>query len=333
MKFIIIWSFTLFAFTPVIASAEVNVYSYRQSFLVEPLFTKFTELTGIKVNTIFASKGLIQKIQMEGRNSPADLLLTSNSTRLIEAQELGLTQSLQDSVVEEAVPFTFRDPDGNWFGLTIRARLIYASKERVQENDITYEELTSSKWNSRICSRSGKNDYNIDLIASMVAHHGFEEAKSWLKGVKENLARRPQGNDRAQVKAIYVGQCDISLGNSYYFGAMMADTEQQEWARSVKLLFPNQGNRGTHVNISGMALIKYAPNRDDAIKLMRFLVGEEAQKIYAEVNYEFPVRAGVDLSPLLKPYEGFKSDEMPLIDFIEHRKDASILVDQVGFDE
>ncbi len=174
---------------------------------------------------------------MEGRNSPADLLLTSNSTRLIEAQELGLTQSLQDSVVEEAVPFTFRDPDGNWFGLTIRARLIYASKERVQENDITYEELTSSKWNRRICSRSGKNDYNIDLIASMVAHHGFEEAKSWLKGVKENLARRPQGNDRAQVKAIYVGQCDISLGNSYYFGAMMADTEQQEWARVLNYCF------------------------------------------------------------------------------------------------
>jgi iron(III) transport system substrate-binding protein len=333
MKSLIIWFITLFALTPAITSAEVNVYSYRQSFLVEPLFAKFTAMTGIKVNTIFAAEGLIQKMQMEGRNSPADLLLTSNSTRLVEAKELGLTQSIQDPILEEAVPSTFRDPAGNWFGLTIRARLIYASKERVQENDITYEELTSSKWNRRICSRSGKNDYNIDLIASMVAHHGLEETKLWLKGVKENLARRPQGNDRAQVKAIYVGQCDISLGNSYYFGAMMTDPEQKEWARSVKLLFPNQENRGTHVNISGMALTKYAPNQEDAIKLMHFLVSEEAQKIYAEVNYEFPVRQGVALSPLLKPYEGFISDKIPLIEFIQYRRDASILVDQVGFDE
>ncbi len=333
MKFLLHIMISLSCLIPMIASAEVNVYSYRQSFLVEPLFTKFTELTGIKVNTSFALKGLIQKIQMEGRNSPADLLLTSNSTRLVEAQELGLTQSIQDPILEEAVPSKFRDPAGNWFGLTIRARLIYASKERVQENDITYEELTSSKWNRRICSRSGKNDYNIDLIASMVAHHGLEETKLWLKGVKENLARRPQGNDRAQVKAIYVGQCDISLGNSYYFGKMLADKEQQDWARNVKLLFPNQGNRGTHVNISGMALTKYAPNQEDAIKLMRFLMSEEAQKIYAEVNYEFPVRQGVALSPLLKPYEGFNSDNISLVDFIQYRREASILVDQVGFDE
>ncbi len=333
MKFLKICFMSCFILFPMILSAEVNVYSYRQSFLVKPLFEKFSEQTGIEVNTIFASKGLIQKILIEGRNSPADLLLTSNSTRLVEAKELGLTQSIPDQILEEAVPSTFRDPAGNWFGLTIRARLIYASKERVQENDITYEELTSPKWNRRICSRSGKNDYNIDLIASMVAHHGLEETKLWLKGVKENLARRPQGNDRAQVKAIYVGQCDISLGNSYYFGKMLADKEQQEWARSVKLLFPNQENRGTHVNISGMALTKYAPNREDAIKLMRFLVSEEAQKIYAEVNYEFPVRQGVALSPLLKPYEGFISDKISLIDFIQYRRDASILVDQVGFDE
>ena len=333
MKFLKICFMSFFILFPMILSAEVNVYSYRQSFLVKPLFEKFSEQTGIEVNTIFASKGLIQKILIEGRNSPADLLLTSNSTRLVEAKELGLTQSIPDQILEEAVPSTFRDPAGNWFGLTIRARLIYASKERVQENDITYEELTSSKWNRRICSRSGKNDYNIDLIASMVAHHGLEETKLWLKGVKENLARRPQGNDRAQVKAIYVGQCDISLGNSYYFGKMLADKEQQDWARNVKLLFPNQGNRGTHVNISGMALTKYAPNREDAIKLMRFLMSEEAQKIYAEVNYEFPVRQGVALSPLLKPYEGFISDKIPLIDFIQYRRDASILVDQVGFDE
>ncbi len=333
MKFFKIYFMSFFFVIPMILSAEVNVYSYRQSFLVKPLFEKFTEQTGIEVNTIFASKGLIQKIQMEDRNSPADLLLTSNFTRLVEAQELGLTQSIQDSTLEEAIPNAYKDPTGNWFGLTIRARLIYASQERVKENEITYEELTTSKWNRRICSRSGKHDYNIDLIASMIVHHGVEESKLWLKGVKENLARRPQGNDRAQVKAIYAGQCDISLGNSYYFGKMMADPEQQEWARSVKLLFPNQENRGTHVNISGMAITKYAPNREDAIKLMRFLVSEDAQKIYAEVNYEFPVRKGVALSPLLKPYEGFISDNISLVDFIQYRRDASILVDQVEFDE
>ena len=316
---------------------QVNIYSYRQPFLIQPVLDKFTEETGIETRVVFASKGLNERLQREGRNSPADIVLTSNTSNLTELVGKGLSQPVESSVLAENIPAQFRDPAGNWFGLTTRARLIYASKDRVKPGEITrYEELADPKWKGRICTRSGKHPYNLSLFASMIAHHGVDETRSWLKGLKANLARKPQGNDRAQVKAISEGVCDLSLGNSYYFGNMITNTEQPEqiqWAKSVNLVFPNQQDRGTHMFISGAAVTKHAPNRDNAVKLLEFLSGPEAQYLYAEKNFEFPVRPGTPRSELINEYMGeFKEDDLSITEVGSHVAEASKLVDEVGFD-
>ena len=319
------------------AAEQVNIYSYRQPFLIEPVLDKFTEETGIETKVVYASKGLNERLQREGRNSPADLVLTSNTSNLMELVGKGLTQPVESDVLEKNIPAQFRDEDGNWFGLTTRARLIYASKDRVKPGEITrYEELADPKWKGRICTRSGKHPYTLSLVASMIAHHGEAETKQWLQGVKANLARKPQGNDRAQVKAISEGECDLSLGNSYYFGKMITNTEQPEqvdWAKSVNLVFPNQQDRGTHMFISGAALTKHAPNRENAVKLLEFLSGEQAQYLYAEKNFEFPVRPGIERSELIREYMGeFKEDELSITEIASHVPAASRLVDEVQFD-
>lgn len=319
------------------AAEQVNIYSYRQPFLIEPVLDRFTEETGIETRVVYASKGLNERLQREGRNSPADLVLTSNTSNLMELVDKGLTQPVDSAVLEENIPAQFRDADGHWFGLTTRARLIYASRDRVKPGEITtYEELADPKWKGRICTRSGKHPYSLSLIASMIAHHGEEKTKEWLEGVKANLARKPQGNDRAQVKAISEGVCDLSLGNSYYFGKMITNTEQPEqvdWARSVYLVFPNQEGRGTHMFISGAALAKHAPNRDNAVRLLEFLSGKQAQYLYAEKNFEFPVRPGTPRSDLIERYMGeFREDDLSLAEIAAQVPAASRLVDEVGFD-
>ena len=319
------------------AAEQVNIYSYRQPFLIEPVLDRFTEETGIETKVVYASKGLNERLQREGRNSPADLVLTSNTSNLMELVDKGLTQPVKSDVLQKNIPAQFRDEDGDWFGLTTRARLIYASKDRVKPGEITrYEELADPKWKGRICTRSGKHPYTLSLVASMIAHHGEAETKQWLQGVKANLARKPQGNDRAQVKAISEGECDLSLGNSYYFGNMITNTEQPEqvdWAKSVNLVFPNQQDRGTHMFISGAALTKHAPNRANAVKLLEFLSGEQAQYLYAEKNFEFPVRPGTERSELIREYMGeFKEDTLSITEIAEHVPAASRLVDEVQFD-
>ena len=320
---------------PALASGEVNIYSYRQPFLIEPLLDAFTKDTGIKANVIFAKKGLAARMKAEGENSPADILLTVDIGRLNGAKLEGVAQPLKNAVIEKNIPAQYRDAEGEWFGLTTRARVVYASNERVDQNSITYEELADPKWKGKLCTRSGQHVYSIALFASMVEHKGEEEAKTWLEGVKANLARKPTGNDRAQVKAIYAGECDISLGNTYYMGKMQTndkEPEQKEWAKSVRILFPNTGDRGTHVNISGMLLAKYAPNKDNAIKLMEYLSSADAQKLYAEVNFEYPVLDGVDASDLVKTWGSFKADPVSLNKIADARKKASELVDIVDFD-
>lgn len=320
---------------PAMAEGEVNVYSYRQPFLIEPLLKAFTEKTGVKTNVIFAKKGLEARIEAEGENSPADILMTVDIGRLHGAKMAGIAQPLKSDILEKNIPSQYRDKDGEWFGLTTRARVIYASNDRVEQNSITYEELADPKWKGKICTRSGQHVYSIALFASMVAHKGEEEAKKWLEGVKANLARKPTGNDRAQVKAIYSGECDLSLGNTYYMGKMQTNTkepEQQDWAKSVRILFPNTNDRGTHVNISGMLLAKYAPNKDNAVKLMEFLSSGEAQKIYAEANHEYPVLDGVEASKLVQSWGAFKADSLSLNKVADARKKASELVDIVDFD-
>tara|TARA_R110002167_G_scaffold194858_4_gene397581 strand:+ start:474 stop:1493 length:1020 start_codon:yes stop_codon:yes gene_type:complete len=324
---------TLFMSTATFAE-EVNVYSYRQPFLVQPLFDKFTEATGINVNVVFAKQGLSERLEREGRNSPADLIFTVDIGRLFEVTDKKLTQSVSLDTLNKNIPSQYRDPDGQWFGLTTRTRSIFASKERVDLSTIkNYEDMSNPEWKGRICSRSGKHPYNLALIASMIAHNGLEETTSWLKGVKANLAQKPQGNDRSQVKAIKEGVCDISLGNNYYFGNMLMDKEQKEWADAVHITFPNQDNRGTHVNISGMAMAKYAPNKASAEKLMIFLSERQAQEMYADHNFEYPVNPKVKPSKIVNSWGKFKADTLSLAKVAKLRKQAAQLVDQVGFDD
>ena len=317
------------------AAGEVNIYSYRQPFLIEPLLNAFTKETGIKTNVIFAKKGLEARIKAEGEYSPADLFLSTDVGRLQAAKLEGISQPVKSDILVQNIPETFRDKDMEWFGLTTRARVVYASKKRVSQDSITYEELADPKWKGRICTRSGQHDYTIGLIASMIAHEGKEAAEKWLEGVKANLAHRPTGDDRAQVKSVYAGECDIALGNTYYMGKMQTndkEPEQKEWAKSVHILFPNSSGRGTHVNISGMLLAKYAPNKDNAIKLMEFLSSSEAQQIYAEGNFEYPVLPSAEASDLVKSWGSFKPDDLPLNQIADARKAASELVDIVDFD-
>jgi len=317
-----------------IRASEVNVYSYRQPYLVEPLFKAFTAKTGIRVNTIFAKKGLIERMKAEGANSPADVLLTTDIARLSDAVSNGISQTLVSEQLSKNIPARYRDPQGRWFGLTLRSRVIFASNKRVKQAAISYEELAEPKWKGRICVRSGQNVYNIALIASMIVQHGEVYAKKWLEGVKANLARKPSGNDRGQVKAVFSGECDIALANTYYMGAMMTNDKkpvQKKWAKSVRIIFPNTNDRGAHVNLSGMVLAKYAPNKNEAVKLMNFLSGDNAQKIYAKVNFEYPVNPGVEWSKLVKSWGEFRADTVSLVRIAENRKRASELVDEVGF--
>jgi len=321
-------------FTSSAFSNEVNVYSYRQPFLIQPIFDAFTRESGIDVNVVFAKKGLSERLAREGKNSPADLVFTVDIGRLIEVVNKDLVQDVDSAILTKNIPSQYRDPKGKWFGLTTRTRSIYVSKERANLADIqNYEDLSNPEWKGRICTRSGKHPYNLALIASMIAHHGEEQTTEWLKGVKANLARKPQGNDRAQVKAIKEGVCDISLGNNYYYGKMINNPDQTAWANAVHITFPNQKNRGTHVNISGMALTNSAPNKKNAIKLMEFLSEKLAQKMYSEQNYEYPVNPSVEPSGLLQSWGDFKSDHLPLSDIAALRKQAAVLVDQIGFDE
>lgn len=255
----------------------------------------------------------------------------------MNAYNQGVTQAVDSDVLTDNIPSQYRAEDDHWFGLTTRARIIYASKERVEPGEITsYEQLADPEWEGRICTRSGKHNYNLSLFASMIAHHGEEETREWLEGVKNNLARTPQGNDRGQVRAIHEGVCDLSLGNSYYFGKMITNSDepkQIEWAQSVNLVFPNQDGRGTHMFISGIALAEHAPNRDNAVALMEFMVSPLAQYMYAQENFEFPVRPGTPYSALLNQYMGdFKQDDLSLTEITRYVDEASRLVDEVGYD-
>ena len=325
----------LLALSPLqaIASEEVNVYSYRQPFLTDPIFDAFTAETGIKVNTVFAKKGLIERLENEGLNSPADLVLVTNVGNLASAVTSGVTQPVQNEVLENNIPESFRDVDGHWFGLTSRGRIIVTSKGRIEAGLINdYSDLAKPELAGKICTRSGKHAYMVELIASVIAHEGEEAATTWLASVKGNLARKPQGNDRAQVKAISQGECDVAIINTYYMGAMMTDPDQQAWADSVNIIFPNQSGRGTHMNISGVVMTKASPNRDNAVKLMEYLAEDTAQSMYATNNHEYPIKADVAPSELVSSWGEFKKDALSLNDIAKYRAQASRLVDTVDYD-
>ena len=316
------------------ASGEiVNVYSYRQPFLVAPLFEKFTQTTGIGVRVIFAKKGLVERVDAEGGNSPADVLLTVDISRLIHAAE-SVAQPVRSPVLEKHIPATARSSDNRWFALTYRARVAYVSRARVPQESFSYGALAEPIFKGRICTRSGQHPYNNALFASQLAHLGEPAFRAWLTGLKNNLSEKPSGNDRAQVRRIYAGSCDVAIGNTYYMGKMQTNSknpEQKDWARAARIIFPDAQGRGTHVNVSGMVMAKHAPNRENALKLMEFLISEEAQRLYAEVNFEYPVRAGVAPSALVAGWGKLNADPLPLETIAAFRNRASEIVDEIGF--
>ncbi|MBL4917876.1 Fe(3+) ABC transporter substrate-binding protein [Szabonella alba] len=312
---------------------EVNVYTTRQPFLIEPVMEAFTAETGITVNLAHIDKGLVERLKSEGDRSPADLVMTVDIANLQQIVDADVLQPVDNETLKSAVPEALRSPDDLWFALTSRARVVYASKERVADGEVTtYEDLASDKWKGRICTRPGVHDYNLALLAAVIAHQGEEAAKEWAAGLKANLARKPEGNDRAQVKAIWAGECDISLTNTYYMGAMLADDEQKAWAESVRIVFPTFEDGGTHINVSGVAMTKSAPNKDDAVKLMEFLVSPAAQAIYAEVNHEYPVLEGADLSELVASWGEINADDVNLTELAKLRPAALRIMEEVGYD-
>jgi len=314
-------------------SGEVNVYSYREQKLIQPLFDAFTKDTGIKVNVVSASSGLEQRIATEGANSPADVLLTVDVARLQDAVNAGIAQPIKSAVLDKAVPAQYRDPNGLWYGISMRARVVYASKDRVKQDKITYEELADPKWKGKICIRSGQHMYNNALFAAYIVKHGEAKAEEWLKGLKANLAQKPSGGDRETARDIAAGKCDIGVANTYYWALMNdKETDRKPWAEATRVILPTFAGGGTHVNLSGVVLVKTSPNKANATKLIEWLVGEKAQHMYADQNYEYPLIAEIPVNPTINGYGKLTPDAMPIAKIAGQKKAAATLVDKVGFD-
>jgi iron(III) transport system substrate-binding protein len=334
MRHAVLTAIGIAAATPAMAqSGDVNVYTYREQKLIQPLFEAFTKDTGIRVNVISANSGLEQRMKAEGASSPADVLLTVDIGRLEEAVRAGVSQPIKSELLDRVVAPQFRDPEGHWYAISMRARVVYASKDRVAQNSITYEELADPKWKGKICIRSGQHMYNNALFAAMIAKHGAAKAEEWLRAVKANLAQKPSGGDRETARDVAAGKCDLGIGNTYYWALMMnSNPAQKPWAEATKVILPTFEGGGTHVNVSGVVLAKHAPNPANAMKLIEWLVGEDAQHIYADSNYEYPVRSGIRINPTIAGYGNLKADSVSLSKIAENAKAAATLVDKVGFD-
>ncbi|MFD2262196.1 extracellular solute-binding protein [Lacibacterium aquatile] len=317
-----------------VQAAEVNLYTAREAGLVAPLLDAYTKKTGVKVNTIFLKDGVAERVAAEGASSVADVLMTVDFGNLVDLVEKGLTQPVKSAALEAAVPAALRDPQGNWFALSSRARVLYVDK-KLDLKSFTYEDLADPKWKGKVCIRSGNHPYNTGLIAAYIAHNGEEAAERWLTGVKANLARKAGGGDREVARDILGGLCQIGIANSYYVGLMRSGKggpDQQKWGDAINVVLPTFKNGGTQVNVSGAAVAKHAPNKAEAVKLLEFLVSDEAQKIYAEANYEYPVKPGAKIDPIIASAGTLNIDGLPLTQISANRKKASQLVDRVGFD-
>lgn len=314
---------------------EVNVYSGRHYQVDEQLYREFTKETGIRVNLIKADTDqLINRLELEGSNTPADVFITADAGRMIHSMEKGLLQPMDPELITELVPFTLRDPDHYWTGFTKRARVFVYNKSKVSPDELsTYEDLISEKWNGRVLVRSSQNHYNQTLMASIVAAHGEEIALEWAKGLVNNMAQPPRGNDRDQVKAIAAGTGDVAIINTYYMGLLLNSPNQEERniARQMGIFFPNQNDRGTHVNISGAAITAYAPNRDNAQKLIEFLLSPKSQTAFAEQIYEYPANQNIEWPNLLKEWGHFVSDTIPLKQLGKHLQPGMIIFNQAGW--
>jgi iron(III) transport system substrate-binding protein len=328
-------SFNMIVSNVAFANEEVNVYSYRQPILINPFFEEFTNSTGIKVNVLHAKKGLLERLLAEGSDTPADLVLTVDIARLSQFVEEGVLMPIKSSVLTKNIPSYLRDSENRWFALSKRARIIAVSKDRVPNGAITkIEDLANSKWKGKICTRPGSHDYNRSLLASIIAAHGEVVAEDWAKGLVANLARKPEGNDRAQAKAIYEGVCDIALMNTYYFGKMKfneKNPEQKNWAKSINLVFTNQKDRGNHINVAGGGVVKYSKNKANAITLLEFLIQPKAQELYSSMNYEYPVNPNVEPDDIVKKWGKFRSDNLDLNLLGKFREDAIFVFDKTGW--
>jgi iron(III) transport system substrate-binding protein len=318
-----------------VASAqEVNLYTTREPGLIKPLIDSFTKSTGITVNSIFVKDGLAERVAAEGTRSPADVLMTVDIGNLIDLTDKGLTQPVTSQALERAIPANLRGAGGEWFALSLRARVVYADKD-LGLDAVTYEQLADPQWKGRFFSRAGQHPYNTAMIAAYIAHHGEAQTETWLRGLKANLARKATGGDRDVARDIMGGICDIGVANSYYVGLMRSGSggpEQQKWGAAIKVLLPTFKGGGTQVNVSGASIAKHSPNRAAAVRFLEYLVSDEAQKIYAEANYEYPVKPGATVHPIIAALGTLKVDSISLADIARHRAAASKLVDKVGFD-
>lgn len=313
-------------------AAEVNLYTTREPVLIQTLLTEFTQKTGVKVNTVFIKDGLLERVKAEGRRSPADVMLTVDFGNLVDLVESGLTQRVSSKTLNTAIPANLRAANGHWYALSMRARAVYASKDRTPLNAITYEDLANPKWKNKICIRSGNHPYNTALIAAYIAHHGEKQAETWLRGVKANLARPASGGDRDVARDILGKICDIGVANTYYVGTMRTgDAEQKRWGNAINVVLPRFKNGGTHVNVSGAVVSKHAPNRKEAVQLLEFLASDHAQAIYAQNGFEYPVKPGVKIDPIIASFGKLNIDSIRLSDIARHRKAANLLVDKVQF--
>ena len=313
---------------------QVSLYTTREPGLIKPLLEAFTKASGVKVNAIFFKDGMAERVAAEGQRSPADVLMTVDIGNLIDLLDRNVTQPIKSDVLEAAVPANLRGADGSWFTLATRARVVYAAKN-LPVDALNYENLADPRWKGKICIRSGQHPYNTALTAAYIAHHGAEKAEAWLRGVKANLARKPGGGDREVARDILGGLCEIGVGNSYYVGIMRSGQggpEQKTWGEAIKVILPTFEGGGTQVNISGASVAKFAPNKANAIKLLEYLVSDEAQKLYASHDFEYPVKVGAPIDPIIQSLGALKVDSMPLADIVTHRKAASQLMDKVGFD-
>jgi len=316
------------------AEEVVNVYSARHYDTDDTIYDEFTAKTGIKVNLISASSdALIERLQREGKRSPADVFITVDAGRLFQAEQKDIFQPISSPVLSRQIPANLRHPEGLWFGLTKRARIILRSKERTNKGEISnYEDLADPKWKGRVLIRSSSNVYNQSLVGSIIEAQGKSNAETWCKGVVANMARPPQGGDRDQIKGVAAGEGDVAVANSYYFARMLSGTpEEREAASKVEVVFPNQKNRGTHVNLSGVGVVKAAPNKANAIKFIEFLSGDRAQEVFAKGNNEYPVAPSAQTIPVLKDFGAFKEDQVNAAKFGNNNTEAIRMMDRAGW--
>jgi iron(III) transport system substrate-binding protein len=327
---------TLSAMASAAHAADVTLYTTREPGLIQPLLDQFNKDTGVKVNTVFVKDGLIERVRAEGEKSPADVLMTVDIGNLLDLVDAGVTQPVESATLREVIPANLRGADNQWFTLSLRDRVAYVAKD-LDVDALTYEDFADPNWKGKVCIRSGQHPYNTALIAAMIAHDGAEATEEWLRKVKANLGRKAAGGDRDVARDILGGICDVGIANAYYVGRMKnaePGTDARKWGDAIKVVrptFANEKSRGTHVNISGAAVAKHAPNRDGAVQLLEYLVSDKAQSLYAMANYEYPVKAGVTLDPVVASFGKLIIDPLPLTEIAKHRKQASELVDKVGF--